>query len=92
MEGFSKIVAPLIGLMKKDSKFEWGDKHEGAFQDLKEKFTTTPVLAIPKIGEKFTIFSDISYQGLGCVLIQNDEVTTYGSKYLKPNELKLSDP
>ena len=45
------------------------------------------MLAIPKSGEKFSIFSDVSYQGLGCVLMQGGKVIAYGSRQLKPNEL-----
>ena len=45
------------------------------------------MLAIPKSGEKFTIFSDTSYQGLGYMLMQDSKVIAYGSRKLKPNEL-----
>ena len=45
------------------------------------------MLAIPKSGEKFTIFSDASYQGLGCVLMQDGKVIAYDLRQLKPNEL-----
>ena len=51
VEGFSKIASPLTSLTRKDSKFEWGDNHERAFQELKERLTSVPVLAIPKSGE-----------------------------------------
>ena len=87
VEGFSKIATPLTGLTKKDFKFEWGDKHDREFKELKERLNTAPVLVIPKSGEKFTIFSYPSYQGLGCVLMQDEKVIAYGSRQLKPNEL-----
>ena len=69
VEGFSRIAAPLTSLTKKDLKFEWKDRHERAFQELKKRLTTAPVLTIPQSGEKFTIYSDASHQGLGCVLM-----------------------
>ena len=87
VEGFSKIASPLTSLTRKDSKFEWGDKHERAFQELKERLTSAPVLAIPKSGEQFTIYTDASHQGLGCVLMQERRVIAYGSRQLKPHEL-----
>ena len=62
IEGFSKIATPLTGLTKKDSKFEWTNKYECIFQELKKRLTMTPVLAIPKSSEKFTIYSDALYQ------------------------------
>ena len=37
VEGFAKIVGPLTSLTKKEVKYEWTDKHERAFQELKEK-------------------------------------------------------
>ena len=45
-----------------------------------------PVLAIPKTGERYTIYSDASHQGLGCVLMQDGNVIAYGSRQLKPYE------
>ena len=80
MEGFSKITAPLINLTKKDTKFKWKDKYEHAFQELKEKLTSALVPTIPKSGERFTIYSDASHQGLGCVLMQEGNVIAYRSR------------
>ena len=45
------------------------------------------MLAIPKSGEQFTIYTDASHQGLGCVLMQEKQVIAYGSRQLKPHEL-----
>ena len=50
MEGFSFITGPLTNLTRKEVKYEWTDKHENAFQILKERLTTTPMLAIPRSG------------------------------------------
>ena len=86
VEGFSRIASPLTELTRKDIKFIWQDKHESAFQKLKEKLTTAPVLVIPKSGEQFTIYSDASYQGLGCALMLNGNVIAYGSRQLRPHE------
>ena len=35
IEGFSRLSAPLYDLTKKDSKFEWGESQQKAFQTLK---------------------------------------------------------
>ena len=86
VEGFSKIAAPLTGLTRKDSRFDWKEQHESAFQKLKERLTTAPVLAIPKSGERFITYSDASHQGLGCVLMQDGRAIAYGSRQLKPHE------
>ena len=49
--------------------------------------TITPVLTILYSGEKFTIYSNASHQGLGCVLMQDGKVIAYGSRQVKPHEL-----
>ena len=61
IEGFSKIACPLTTLTRKEVKYEWTAKHERAFQELKERLTSAPVLTIPKSGESFTIYSDASH-------------------------------
>ena len=47
VEGFSKIETPLTNLLKKDKKFEWSDTCQHIFEELKQRLTTTPVLALP---------------------------------------------
>ena len=70
IEGFARLSSPMTKLIRKGEKFEWNDACERAFQELKRKLTTTPVLTIPRSGEKFSIYSDASHSGLGCVLMQ----------------------
>ena len=69
VEAFSKLVGPLTNLTKKETKYEWVDKHDRAFEELEDRLTIAPVLAIPKSRERFLIYSDASHQGLGCVLM-----------------------
>lgn len=87
IEGFATLSSPMTKLTRKDARFDWTDDCETAFQELKRKLTTTPVLAIPKSGEKFIIFSDASYMGLGCVLMQEGCVIAYASRQLKKHEV-----
>ena len=87
IEGFSKIVGPLHCLTRKGVKFEWTDRCEGSFQTLKEKLTSAPVLTLPEGNEGFEVYSDASYQGLGCVLMQHKRVVAYASRQLKKHEL-----
>ena len=56
------------------------------FQELKQKLTTTPVLALPDISKDFMVYCDASHQGLGCVLMQNRRVIAYASQQLKEHE------
>jgi hypothetical protein len=42
---FSKIVKPITGLLKNDTKFDWSSKCNEAFEQLKVLLTTAPVLS-----------------------------------------------
>ncbi|GJQ89821.1 putative reverse transcriptase domain-containing protein [Tanacetum coccineum] len=46
IEGFSKIAKPMTKLTQKKVKFVWGDKQEAAFQLLKQKLCSAPILAL----------------------------------------------
>ena len=59
---------------------------KATFLELKEKLTSAPLLTILRSGEKFVVYSDTSYQGLRCVLLDEERVITYGSRQLKSNE------
>ena len=87
IEGFSKIAGPLHCLTRKGVKFEWTDRCEGSFQTLKEKLTSALVLTLPEGNKGFEVYSDASYQGLGCVLMQHKRVVAYASRQLKKHEL-----
>ncbi|GJV92838.1 putative reverse transcriptase domain-containing protein [Tanacetum coccineum] len=47
IEGFSKIAKSMTKLTQKKVKFVWGDKQEAAFQLLKQKLCSAPILALP---------------------------------------------
>ncbi|CAA0812644.1 Uncharacterized mitochondrial protein AtMg00860, partial [Striga hermonthica] len=86
IEGFSKIAHPLTNLTKKAVRFDWSPQCEESFQELKRRLTTAPVLSIPDPTLEFTIYSDASKMGLGCVLMQQGKVVAYASRQLKPHE------
>nr|GFC94537.1 putative reverse transcriptase domain-containing protein [Tanacetum cinerariifolium] len=86
IERFSKIAKPMTKLTLKKIKFEWGDKQEAAFQLLKQKLCSAPILALPKGSEDFVAYCDASIKGLGVVLMQRDKVISYASRQLKIHE------
>ncbi|GKG12168.1 putative reverse transcriptase domain-containing protein, partial [Tanacetum coccineum] len=86
IEGFSKIARSTTKLTQKKVKFDWGDKQEAAFQLLKEKLCSAPILALPEGSEDFVIYCDTSIKGLGAVLIQREKVIAYASRQLKIHE------
>ncbi|GJV15076.1 putative reverse transcriptase domain-containing protein [Tanacetum coccineum] len=57
IEGFSKIDKPMTKLTQKKVTFEWGDKQEAAFQTLKHKLYSAPILALPQGAENFIILN-----------------------------------
>ena len=88
VQEFAKIATPLTKLTKKNEKFEWNEKCERSFQELKNKIVSAPVLALPDDRGNFVICSDASLKGLGCVLMQHGKVIAYASRQLKTHELK----
>ena len=66
----SRIVSPLYKLLKKDTKFEWAEAQENAFQHLKSKLTQQPILQYPDFSKEFVLTTDASNKGLGAVLSQ----------------------
>ncbi|KAI3680944.1 hypothetical protein L6452_35724 [Arctium lappa] len=89
-KNFSKIKSPITALTRKGKKFEWGKEQEQAFHTLKGKLSSAPILSLPDETEGFTVYSDASKLGLGCVLMQYDKVIAYASRQLKENEKKYS--
>ncbi|GJS43301.1 putative reverse transcriptase domain-containing protein [Tanacetum coccineum] len=86
IEGFSKIAKPMTKLTQKKVKFVWGDKQEAAFQLLKQKLCSAPILALPEGSEDFIAYCDASKKGLGAVLMQREKVIAYASRQLKIHE------
>ena len=63
-------MKPMTELLKNGVKFEWPPACEEAFQTLKDRLTTAPVLAQPDISESFDVYCDASRIGLGYILMQ----------------------
>ncbi|GKC89628.1 putative reverse transcriptase domain-containing protein, partial [Tanacetum coccineum] len=66
--------------------FDWGDKQEAAFQLIKQKLCSAPILALPEGSEDFIVYCDASIKGLGVVLMQREKVIAYASRQLKIHE------
>ena len=86
IEDFSRIAAPITRLTRKEVKFDWDDRCEEAFQELKRRLTSAPILIVPNKGQGYTVYCDASRAGLGCVLMQSGRVVAYGSLQLKNHE------
>ena len=53
---------------------------------MKGRLTSASVLVFPNGRDGFVVYSDASWQGIGCVLMQNDRVIAYASRQLKKHE------
>ena len=71
IEDFFRLATPMTRLTGKEVKFEWNDLCEKAFRELKRRLTTTPILIVPKRGQRHTVYYDASKDELGCVLMQS---------------------
>ncbi|GKC41499.1 putative reverse transcriptase domain-containing protein [Tanacetum coccineum] len=77
------IAKPITKLTQKSVKFDWGEKEKAAFQLLKQKLCSAPILALPEDSENFVVYCDASHKGLGVVLMQKEKVIAYASRQLK---------
>ncbi|GKD85117.1 putative reverse transcriptase domain-containing protein [Tanacetum coccineum] len=86
IEGFSLISKPLTKLTQKNKKYEWGTEEDEAFQTLKQKLCSTPILALPEGTENFVVYCNASHKDYGVVLMQREKVIAYASRQLKKHE------
>jgi hypothetical protein len=70
IKDFSHIARPLHALMRKASKWKWGEPQQTAFEVLKHAVTTAPVLVFPSDTGKFRVEADASNFATGAVLSQ----------------------
>ncbi|WMV42581.1 hypothetical protein MTR67_035966 [Solanum verrucosum] len=82
-KGSSVLVLCRGLLMAKEVPFEWTEKCDESFQELKTLLITTPILALSVEGKDFIVYCDASHPNLGDVLMQDKNVIAYASRQLK---------
>ena len=94
IKNFPDIAAPLHDLTKGGQEFSWTSAADQAFNDLKNRLCSAPILSQPDFSLPFTIHTDASYFGLGAVLSQrrgeNEKVIAYASQTLTLAERNYS--
>ena len=55
IEDFSRIATPMTRLTRKEVKFDWDARCEEAFQELKMRLTSAPILIVPDMGQRYTV-------------------------------------
>ena len=73
IEGFTSIARPLHDMVKKDQKWDWTERQEEAFRELKERFTKELVLAAPDLDKKMRMEVDASDYAMGGILSMEEE-------------------
>jgi hypothetical protein len=87
---FSTIATPLHELTKKGVLFHWGPAQGQAFDALKERLTSTPLLQLPDFGKTFELECDASGVGIGGLLMQEGKPIAYFSEKLNGPTLNYS--
>ncbi|MCO5587928.1 hypothetical protein L7F22_041881 [Adiantum nelumboides] len=86
IEKFSLIAGPLHDLTKKNVKCVWTEKRQQAFDTLKQKLISQPVLALPDLSKPFEVQCDACGDCLGTVLLQEGHAIAYESCRLSSDE------
>ncbi len=89
------MAAPLTDLTFKNQPFRWIVDCQRAFEDLKDKLVTSPILVKANLSKQFTLETDASQHHVAAVLLQYDDkglprAVGYFSKKLRPAEVRYS--
>ena len=68
VKDFAKIAKPLHEMTRKENKWNWGEKQQKAFEELKGRFMTEPVLVIPDLDKEMRMETDALDFAMGKVL------------------------
>jgi transposase InsO family protein len=95
IEGFARIAYPLTQLTSESVEFVWSDAAEAAFQELKKRLVSAPIIALPDFERPFILSCDASDFAIGAVLKQLDDkgrerVIAYYSRSLTPTQQAYS--
>ncbi|ESK81884.1 pro-pol protein [Moniliophthora roreri MCA 2997] len=88
---YAQLTRPLNNLLQKNRKFDWSQECQIAFDLLKVKFLSEPILVMPDVDKPFIIEADASKWATGAILRQKGtdgewHPCGYLSKSLSPTE------
>lgn len=95
VKNFAIIAKPLHRLTEKNSSFKWSEDCQQAFELIRRKLVSPPILAFPDYSKEFILDTDASDTGVGAVLSQvhddgSEHVVAYASRVLTKAERKYS--
>ena len=91
VKDFAQVARPLHRLTEHPTNFVWTTECQDAFDEVRRRLTSTPILAYPDFSRQFVLDTDASDTGIGAVLSQIDgedqeRVVAYGSRLLTKPE------
>lgn len=96
IKGFAEIACPLHQLTEKGRRFKCSESCQSAFEQLKSRLISAPVLAYPDPAKPFILDTDASDVGIGAVLSQRSHgvecVIAYASRALTKQERSMPLP
>nr|KYP31036.1 Transposon Ty3-G Gag-Pol polyprotein [Cajanus cajan] len=94
IKDFSKIAYPLSQLLQKDAEFDFNEACRSAFDELKSRLVSPPILSAPNWQLHFEISCDASNFAVGAMLGQKENrvsrVIAYASKTLDPAQINYT--
>jgi len=77
IKGFSDIIRPMYELIREENGkavlFKWTPARQKAFEVIKVKLATAPVVAHPNFDKSFILYTDALGGGVGAILHQKDD-------------------
>ncbi len=70
---FASVAAPLESLLRQGVRFSWGDQHQAAFDGLRTRLLSAPVLRLPDGRRPYRVETDASDTRVAAVLLQQHE-------------------
>lgn len=86
----SDILAPLAALTGKNSKWNWTEVEQKAFDDIKRIVSREVLLSFPKFNKTFEIHTDASKYQLGAVIAQEGKPIAFFSRKLNSAQLNYT--
>ena len=94
IRGFSHIARPLTDLTRAGITWDWNDREEQSFLQLKAALATAPVLRLPDFDRQFVVTTDASDVSVGAILEQDFgyglQPVAFASRKLNKAEIRYS--
>ena len=92
---FAELMKPIHNLNKADVVFEWTEEANKAFQKIKKKLTSNPIISFPDFNLPFTLTTDASDRACGAILMQETpcgkkKIVAVASRTFSPTEQNWS--